>query len=149
MTNPVLIRNLLFGEGWKIKAGEAFNDEVYCKEGHEDLCIETLSQMDFSEIMDAVKNSKIETTPCDPNKSETYKDRLLDETRQVTSNLNKLNAFMASDVFPTLDQVEKDLFYTQQRTMSKLVQTLGKRLAYSSIQLFNFLMKRTNYEDTV
>ena len=140
MTNPVLIHILLLKEGWEIKTVGVFNDKVYIKEGHEDLCIETLSQMShLSDIEEVIKNSKIETAP-----SETFVDRLLIETRQVASNLNKLNAFMASDVFPTLDQVEKDLLYTQQRTMSELVQTLGKRLAYSGAQFSHDLDNKSS-----
>lgn len=54
--------------------------------------------------------------------------RLLDETQQTANRLNKLNSFMAGDVFPTLAREDKDLLYEQQRAMSTLVQILGKRL---------------------
>ena len=56
------------------------------------------------------------------------KDRLLAETQETAGRLNKLNAFMGSDEFPKLERVDKDLLYKQQRTMSKYVQILGKRL---------------------
>jgi len=56
------------------------------------------------------------------------KARLLAQTQAVAANLNKLNAFMASDEFPRLMRAEKDLLYSQQRAMSKYVQILGKRL---------------------
>lgn len=57
-------------------------------------------------------------------------DRLLDETRETADRLNKLNTFMASDQFPNIDRVIKDLLYSQQRIMSEYVQILGKRLEY-------------------
>lgn len=57
-----------------------------------------------------------------------YQERLLEETRQTATRLNKLNTFMAGDVFPKLQRVEKDLLYSQQRIMSEYVQILGKRL---------------------
>lgn len=55
--------------------------------------------------------------------------RLLEETRQTAERLNKLNTFMASDTFPDLPRKDKKLLYKQQRTMSKLVEVLGRRLA--------------------
>ena len=56
------------------------------------------------------------------------KSRLITEAREEAVKLNKLNQFMAGDVFPTLDRVDKDLLYSQQRVMSKLLQILGKRI---------------------
>jgi hypothetical protein len=56
------------------------------------------------------------------------KIRLFTETQEVAERLNKLNTFMASDVFPKLPREDKDLLYSQQRVMSKYVQILGKRL---------------------
>lgn len=61
---------------------------------------------------------------CEDNTS----DELLTETRSIAKGLNDLNTFMASNDFPKLTRPEKDLFYSQQRAMSKLVQVLGKRL---------------------
>jgi len=55
-------------------------------------------------------------------------DRILQETRVVAGNLNKLNTFMASEAFPDIDREAKDLLYEQQRAMSTYVQILGKRL---------------------
>jgi hypothetical protein len=54
--------------------------------------------------------------------------RLLTETQETAGRLNKLNTFMAGDIFPTLAREDKDLLYEQQRAMSTLVQILGKRL---------------------
>lgn len=54
--------------------------------------------------------------------------RLLAETQETAARLNKLNAFMAGDIFPSLPREDKDLLYSQQRVMSKYVQILGKRL---------------------
>lgn len=54
--------------------------------------------------------------------------RLLSETREVATRLNKLNAWMANEHFPKLPREDKDLLYSQQRAMSKYVQILGKRL---------------------
>lgn len=54
--------------------------------------------------------------------------RLLTETQETAARLNKLNTFMAGPIFPTLAREDKDLLYEQQRTMSTLVQILGKRL---------------------
>ena len=56
------------------------------------------------------------------------RDRLLTETQETADRLNKLNAFMATDAFPKLDRVDKDLLYAQQRVMSRYVQILGQRL---------------------
>ena len=60
--------------------------------------------------------------------SETFTDRLLNETRGRASDINKLNTFMKGDVFPTLKRKDKKLLYRQQRILSKLVETLGRRL---------------------
>ncbi len=62
------------------------------------------------------------------------KDRLLQETRETAERLNKLNAFMATDAFPKLDRIDKDLLYEQQRVMSQYVQILGKRLERAGTQ---------------
>lgn len=59
---------------------------------------------------------------------EAQRSRLLVETQETATRLNKLNAFMAGDVFPTLPREDKDLLYSQQRVMSEYVQILGKRL---------------------
>ena len=59
---------------------------------------------------------------------EEQKKRLLEETQQTAERLNKLNVFMASDTFPKLDREDKDLLYSQQRSMSEYVQILGKRI---------------------
>ena len=55
-------------------------------------------------------------------------ERIIEEAQVVAGNLNKLNVFMAGDLFPTLPRDQKDLLYSQQRTMSKYVQILGKRI---------------------
>jgi hypothetical protein len=60
--------------------------------------------------------------------NEAQKARLLAETQETADRLNKLNAFMATDMFPKLPREDKDLLYEQQRVMSKYVQILGKRL---------------------
>jgi hypothetical protein len=65
---------------------------------------------------------------------EEFKKRLLEETRQESEKLNKLNQFMAGDVFPTLTRVEKDLLYEQCRIMNSLVQVLGKRLEFYGLK---------------
>lgn len=65
--------------------------------------------------------------------SETFADRLLIEVQDEASKLNKLNQFMAGDVFPTLEVEDKDLMYSQQRVMSKFVQILGKRLKRAGV----------------
>lgn len=59
--------------------------------------------------------------------------RLLVETQETATRLNKLNAFMGGDIFPTLAREDKDLLYEQQRTMSTLVQILGKRLERANL----------------
>lgn len=56
------------------------------------------------------------------------RNRLLEETQETAARLNKLNAFMATEHFPKLERIDKDLLYSQQRVMSKYVQILGKRL---------------------
>ncbi|GEM_PF-3188837 len=61
-------------------------------------------------------------------------DRLLSETQETAERLNKLNQFMASDIFPTLPREDKDLLYSQQRVMSEYVQILGKRLERANVQ---------------
>lgn len=53
---------------------------------------------------------------------------LKEETRETATRLNKLNHFMATNAFPKLPREDKDLLYAQQRTMSKYVQILGKRI---------------------
>lgn len=61
------------------------------------------------------------------------KGRLLLETQELAEKLNKLNQFMATDAFPLLVRKDKDLLYSQQRTMSKYVQILGQRLESCNI----------------
>ena len=60
--------------------------------------------------------------------------RLLNETRELATKLNKLNEFMNSDVFPTLSREEKDFLYEQNVLMTKYVQVLGKRLEFYNIK---------------
>jgi len=60
--------------------------------------------------------------------NEEQKARLFTETQETAERLNKLNVFMGSDAFPSLDRSDKDLLYEQQRAMSLYVQILGKRL---------------------
>lgn len=75
---------------------------------------------------DSRRDSQRDTAPTIMNDAQ--KKRLLAETQETAARLNKLNAFMASDAFPSLDRADKDLLYSQQRVMSKYVQLLGKRL---------------------
>ena len=65
---------------------------------------------------------------------EPYQERLLEETRELAIKLNKLNIFIAGDLFPKLSRAKKDLLYEQQRVMSSYVQILGKRLELEGIQ---------------
>jgi len=60
--------------------------------------------------------------------NEDAENRLIEEARENANRLNKLNAFMAGDIFPTLERADKDLLYSQQRVMSKYLQILGKRI---------------------
>ena len=62
------------------------------------------------------------------------KARLLAETQETAARLNKLNAFMATDAFPSLERIDKDLLYSQQRVMSEYVQILGKRLERAEME---------------
>ena len=64
---------------------------------------------------------------------EQYQLRLLEETRELAIKLNKLNKFMAGDVFPTLPREKKDLMYEQVRCMNTYVQILGKRLELEGV----------------
>jgi hypothetical protein len=66
--------------------------------------------------------------------NEDQKARLLAETQETADRLNKLNAFMASDAFPKLPRIDKDLLYRQQRAMSEYVQILGTRLEWAGHQ---------------
>ena len=66
--------------------------------------------------------------------NDAQKERLLIETQETAARLNKLNAFMASSIFTSLLDIDKDLLYSQQRVMSKYVQILGKRLARVGIR---------------
>lgn len=58
----------------------------------------------------------------------TFRERLLQESQELAEKLNKLNQFMASERFIELERPQKDLLYSQSRTMSKYLQILGKRL---------------------
>ena len=68
-----------------------------------------------------------------PNADNAHEE-LLQETRDVATRLNKLNAFMATNDFPKLSQEDKDLLYEQSRAMSRYVQILGKRLTRAGTQ---------------
>ena len=63
-----------------------------------------------------------------------YQKRLLEETRDEADKLNKLNQFMAGDVFPTLDRKNKTLMYKQCRIMNSFVEVLGERLELEGIK---------------
>ena len=65
---------------------------------------------------------------------EDFKKRLLEETREEANKLNKLNQFLAGDIFSTLTREEKDLLYEQSRIMNSFVQVLGKRLELHGIK---------------
>ena len=60
--------------------------------------------------------------------NEDCKQRLLNETLETAERLNKLNAFMATDVFLKLAREDKHLLRSQRRVMSEYVQILEKRL---------------------
>jgi len=104
------------------------------------IAIRTLEGTMFASPGDwIIKGVKGEFYPCKPDIfAETYDeaseeegtelDQLITEAQQTAERLNKLNAFMATDAFPNLKRAEKDLLYSQQRIMSKYVQTLGKRI---------------------
>ena len=59
-----------------------------------------------------------------------FKTRLLEETQDLATKINKLHQFMATDKFIELSRVEKDLLYEQHRAMSVYLQILGKRLEF-------------------
>lgn len=60
--------------------------------------------------------------------TEDQKSNLIQEARETANRLNKLNAFMATDEFPKLERIDKDLLYSQSRTMNRYLQILGKRI---------------------
>ncbi|MGK0446564.1 MAG: hypothetical protein ACJA2M_000333 [Polaribacter sp.] len=60
--------------------------------------------------------------------SETFYDRLLNQTRELATKTNSLNDFMRTKNFVDLDRVNKDLLYTQSRLMNEYLQVLGQRL---------------------
>lgn len=66
--------------------------------------------------------------------NEEQRARLLTETQETATRLNKLNTFMADPAFPKLPREDKDLLYSQQRVMSEYVQILGKRLERAGTQ---------------
>ena len=65
---------------------------------------------------------------------EDFKQRLLEETQELATKLNKLNEFMASETFIKLSRVEKNLLYNQVATMNSYIQILGTRLEYYNIE---------------
>lgn len=58
----------------------------------------------------------------------TFYDRLLEEAQELATKTNALNDFMRTQAFVDLDRENKDLLYSQSRTMNKYLQILGKRL---------------------
>jgi len=62
------------------------------------------------------------------------KGRLITEAQETAGRLNSLNVFMGGDQFPELSREDKDLLYSQQRTMSKYLQILGKRIERAGSQ---------------
>lgn len=111
--------------------------------------IRTLEGVMTAQVGDwIIKGVKGEFYPCKPDifeetydqaeteKADAYQTRLLAETQETATRLNKLNAFMATDAFPKLPRADKDLLYSQQRVMSEYVQILGKRLEMAG-QEFN------------
>ncbi len=57
----------------------------------------------------------------------------------------KLQAFFATETFPSLSREEKDLLYEQERLMSRYIQLLGKRieLAGSKYKVEKFSFEKT------
>lgn len=111
------------------------------------LMIPTLEGVMKAQVGDwIIKGVKGEFYPCKPDifektYSEAAKEQpveegwsgILTETRAMAARLNDINSFMASDAFPKLPRPQKDLFYEQQRTMSRLVQILGQQLEFGGI----------------
>tara|TARA_R110000851_G_scaffold220465_2_gene373247 strand:+ start:130 stop:345 length:216 start_codon:yes stop_codon:yes gene_type:complete len=57
-----------------------------------------------------------------------FLQRLKDEAADLALKLTALNSFMSTQRFVDLDRANKDLLYSQQRSMSKYLQILGQRL---------------------
>lgn len=66
---------------------------------------------------------------------EDWQERLVEETKETATRLNRLNDFMATKTFYGISREAKDMLYEQQRTMSKLVEILGKRCEYYGLRL--------------
>jgi hypothetical protein len=59
---------------------------------------------------------------------EEYQVRMVQETKELATKLNKLNLYMSTRHFYLLPSDKKDLLYEQSRVMSQYLQILGKRL---------------------
>lgn len=57
-----------------------------------------------------------------------FKDRLIQETKELAIKTNSLNDFMRTQKFIDLNRENKDLLYLQSRLMNEYLQVLGKRI---------------------
>ena len=65
-----------------------------------------------------------------------YKDRLMQECKELVEKVNKLHAFKGTEEFYKLDRANKDLLYAQSRIMDEYIQILGKRMELAGIDSF-------------
>lgn len=63
------------------------------------------------------------------------KERLGKELVELAVKVNRLNDFMRTESFYSLDRVNKDLLYEQYHAMLKYLQILGKRCEVNSIKI--------------
>ena len=59
---------------------------------------------------------------------ETFKDRLITEAQQLEEKLDKLDAFIESDKFNEVDDVQSALLHVQATAMNTYLQCLKERL---------------------
>lgn len=59
----------------------------------------------------------------------TFIDRLLTEKKELDEKIEKLNAFIGSDNFATIDETQKCLLPVQAKAMSTYGECLGIRIA--------------------
>ena len=71
------------------------------------------------------------------NEFETYRDRLVKETRELVEKYEKLQDFMRTTVFYKLPRRKKKLMYKQSRIMNEYIEVLGERLELEGINLLN------------
>lgn len=58
-----------------------------------------------------------------------FQDRVIEEKRELDAKHSRLAVFIGGDIYPTLDEAERDLLVEQLDLMKQYSDVLGQRIA--------------------